>query len=625
MLIFVHKGEKNQDEKLVLKKTLIYVKIYKNYHTFCWLFMDNFNFAAFAAGENTMKKVLSLVLTLATILTASLLLASCEAPETPGAEVKVYLGDAVYDFDPTDYYTDSNADQLMSLIFEPLFFIDEDGDIECAAADDYDVDEEKRTITIEIRETYWSDGTRVKAEDYVYAWRDVILGATKPNPAAALLYDIEGALETKQGVADVDFGAQASLFEITIKYREGADYEQLLRNLASIPTSPLRQDSVNQAPTYWSKNSNTLVTNGPFKITMLNYLTGEFVLERNVGYHQDPNTVDYDDEVIPYKLVSFVAASGETIEYTYEEVQNKIVFYTTEAPLAEREANKDNAIKADDLSTYTYLFNTRNPLFAKKYVRQALSIALDRDVIAQAITFAKPADGFLPDIVYQNNSKALISASMKFDEAVNLLNKVDFTGIDKSFTLTINNDAESVAMAELVVGTWEALGFDVTLKIVSDKDVTIKDFSTNSDMEIKDSELQVILKEASWGNADFDVIGLDWQMYSSDAFVALCAFTTDMNGNGVEFSRTDGSVNIRGNVAGWSNATYDSYIKAAYNATDSATRDENLLKAEALLVDSAVVVPVVYNQSFAFVNEDLSDVEVNGLGNFVLTEAELDE
>ena len=567
-----------------------------------------------------MKKIFGLVLALALLLGAVMLLSSCEAPEDPGAEIRVYLGETVYDLDPTDYYTSSNADQLMSLIYEPLFTIDEDGDVTCAAADDYEIDEEKRTITIELRETYWSDGNRVKAEEYVYAWRTLLLEPTKANPAAALLYDIENALEIKQGtVSTSEFGAKATLFEITIKCREGADYEQLIRNLASVSTSPVRQDAYDQAPTYWSKTSNILVTNGPFKVSNLNYSTGEFVLERNVGYHQSPAILDYDDEVIPYKLISFISASGNKIEYTYEDVENNIVFYAADAPLADRNADNENVIVTDDLSTYTYIFNVQNPLFAKKYVRQALSLAIDRAVIASTLVYAKPADGFLPDVVYQNNQKALIAANSKFEQAEALLEKVDFEGIDKSFTLTINDDDESKEIAKMVSGTWEALGFDVTVETVSTTESTIQD------MEITDSTLQQMLKEASKGNADFDVIGLDWQMYSSDAFVSLCAFTTEMNGNGVEFFNENATQAIRPNIIGWSNANYDAYIKEAYNATDAEIRTEKLQKAEALLVDSAVVVPIVYNQNFAYVSEELSDVEVNGLGNFVLTEAELDD
>ena len=146
-----------------------------------------------------MKKLLSLVLLLAVVLSVATSLASCGAPEDDGAYISVYLGEGVYDLDPSDYYVSDNAAQLMSLIYEPLFRIDEDGDLECAAADDYEVDEEKRTIYITLRETYWSDGNRVKAEEFVYAWRDVILSPNNANAAAALLYDIENAVEVKNG------------------------------------------------------------------------------------------------------------------------------------------------------------------------------------------------------------------------------------------------------------------------------------------------------------------------------------------------------------------------------------------------------------------------------------------
>lgn len=571
-----------------------------------------------------MKRIFSLLLAVSMLVGAVAVLSSCGAPENAGAEIKVYLGEPIYDFDPTDYYSDSNADQMMGLLFEPLFAIDEDGDIECAAAEDYEVEEENRTINITLRESYWSDGvSQVLAEDFIYAWRDVLLEPGKPNPAAALLYDIENALEIKQGKKSTsEFGATAAKFDITIKYREGADYEQLLRNLASVATSPIKQDSVSQAPTYWSKSSNTLVTNGPFRISTLNYLTGELVLDRNLGYHQLPTIEDYDDEVIPSKLVSFISTSGNKVQYTYADVQDKIVFFMSDAPLSERAENKGAATVADDLSTYTYVFNTENPLFAKKYVRQALSLAIDRATIVNALTFAKAADGFLPDSVYQNSDKMLINANAKLDVAANLLNLVDFTGLDKSFTLTINDDEESLAMAEIVVEGWKYLGFDVTVKPVSSKTVTVVDFSTNSEMEVTDSEIQIAIKEASYGNMTFDVIGMDWQMYSSDAFVALSAFSSNMNGYGATFNNP-GTV-MRTNITGWSNKEYDSYIESAYNSTGD-TRTEYLRKAEALLVDSAVVVPVVYNQTFAYINEDIDDVEINGLGNFVLTQAELED
>ena len=65
-----------------------------------------------------MKKIVSLLLTLVMLVGVTSVLGSCGAPKDPGAQISVYLGDEIYDFDPTDYYVDSNAQQVMSLIFD---------------------------------------------------------------------------------------------------------------------------------------------------------------------------------------------------------------------------------------------------------------------------------------------------------------------------------------------------------------------------------------------------------------------------------------------------------------------------------------------------------------------------
>ena len=39
------------------------------------------------------------------------------------------LGEKVYDFDPTDYYVDSNAELVMGLLYDPLFRVNEKGKI----------------------------------------------------------------------------------------------------------------------------------------------------------------------------------------------------------------------------------------------------------------------------------------------------------------------------------------------------------------------------------------------------------------------------------------------------------------------------------------------------------------
>lgn len=569
-----------------------------------------------------MKRILSMLLVAVMLVGALSILTACGEPKDAGAEISVYLGDEVFDFDPTDYYVDSNAEQVMSLLYEPLFKVNKKGELDCAAAKKYSVDEEKRQIVIKLRESYWSDELRVKASDFIYAWRDVVLEPNNPNPAAALLYDIENAAKIKNGEESLyAFGAVASdIYEITITYREGADYKQLLKNLASVSTAPLREDIVSVAKAYWSKSLTTIVTNGPFKIEALDHEIGDFTLARNLGYHQKSTAKDYTDKVNPASLVSFFTANGK-LELTYADIADKTVFYMGNANLEDRKNNESKATVADDLSTYTYVFNTENPLFAKKEVRKALSLALDRAAIAEAVTFGKAATGFLPDSVaksvYGKKIDARIAADDAMEEAKALINSANLGSISKSFTLTVNNDEESIAIAELAKVAWQELGFKVTIEKVGSVSTTIKDASTAEDITIQDSEIQTIVKEASYGNRDFDVIAVDWQMYSNDAFVALSAFTSHMNGNGKNFSTGD----LNTNISGWINADYDSYMNAAYAATDDKDRKAALAEAEKILLDSCPVIPVLYNQSFAFISSDLSKISVDAFGNFSFTNA----
>lgn len=582
-----------------------------------------------------MKKILSLLLVLAVMLGTVAALASCGAPDDDGAEISVYLGGGVYDLDPSDYYVSDNAAQLLSLIYEPLFRLDDDGDLECAAADDYEVDKDKRKIHITLKETYWSDGMRVKAEDYVYAWRNLILNSENANPAAALLYDIENALEVKQGASIDDIGIISRVYELEITYREGADYEQLLKNLACVATAPVRQDTVNLAPGHWSKSAETIVTNGPFMVRSLNYATdedstsGAITLTRNKGYHQSPSAEEFDKYVTPYLLMSTFTVGDKAVSITYDALVNNTVFYLGDASLADRKNNKKEAVFGDLASTYTYLFNSTKPLFKDAKVRRALSLALDRNAIIDAIVFGKAATGFLPEFSTEtlDGAQELISTSPKISEAQQLLASVDFTGIEKKFTLVVNADEESLVIANLAKASWAQLGFDVTVKPVDFKASSVLDKVEEKNMTVFDSELQYYVKGAAeYENySNFDVIGFDMQTYSTDGFVALSQFSSTMNGNGVVL-KNDGTNAIarhKSVIGGWKNDAYDKLIKEAYETDDKNTKEEKLKAAEKLLVEQAPIIPVVFNQSFAFVSYELKNVELDGFGHFVLTEAEL--
>ncbi len=560
-----------------------------------------------------MKRIISLILTVAMLVSCTFVLAGCGAPADEGAQIKVYLGNAVYDFDPSDYYGDSNAEQLMSLLFEPLFYVNEKGELKNGAAQNYWIDEAENTITVELRESYWSDNSRVKAEDFVYAWCERILNPNNPNPAAALFYDIENAAAAKTGDCSLsEVGVVATgTYQLTITYREGADYNRLLRNLASVAASPVNQAVVSSAPTYWTKTINNMVSNGPFKVASFDFEGGELKLSRNMGYHQNPETVDYDNNVIPADLFAVFSTGTDSVAVSYADIESKTVFVMSDASVSDRTANKNGASVADDTSVYSYVFNTKNPLFAKTNVRRALSLAIDRQAIADAVVFGKAANGFIPDVC-GGSAESLIPGRSNIATAQALLSQENLSGIDKAFTLSVNNDEESKVIAEMVAASWTQLGFDVTIEYLEPV------LSTIADIDILDSGVQVALKEASYGNAEFDVLAVDWQLYSNDPFVGLAAFTSTLSGCGTDFVNNE----RRENVAGWFNSDYDFLVTEAMKSKGE-DRAALLVKAEKLLCEEVPVCPILFNQSFVFTGSELSGLYFDGLGNISFTWATL--
>ena len=568
-----------------------------------------------------MKRIFSLLLCVALLVGMVSVLTACKSDDD-GAYISVYLSDVVYDLDPTEYYADDNAAQLMSLIYEPLFSLNKRGKLQKAAAEKYEIDKEKRTIVIELRESYWSNGARVSADDFIYAWRDRILSPSRANAAAPLLYDIENALEIKQGKADINsFGAmRTGVYEITIQYREGADPEQILKNLASVATAPVYQPTVSAAPNTWSKLGGTCTTNGPFQISL--YDTDDaFSLVRNNGYHQPSTSEKLDKFVTPHTLASFWAGENK-IDLTYEQIQNKVIFFIGNVALSDRAANVKKATVVDLPSTYSYVFNTENPLFADAKVRYALSLAVDRGAIVEAVTYGEAACGYLPSCLDKDFETKVFGSQANLELAKQTLAEANIPeGVEKKFNLTVAPDAESVKIAELVIANWAALGFEVTMKIAGPVTAeTVND--SGSSIIVVDSGVQKLLKEASMGVRNYDCLALDLQMYSNDPFVALCAFTSDMNGNGVDFTGASNTPVARKHISGFVSAEYDALIKEAF--TKSGNERETLLKqAEEMLVKAAPIVPLLYNRNAAYISKDLSNVEIDGYGHFVFTEATL--
>ena len=588
-----------------------------------------------------MKRIIS-VLIAVTML--ALCLAGCSYIDSDDATGKgeiidVYLGSKITNLDPATAFKDENAIKIISLIFEGLMSLDEDGKLSKALIDEYDIYEDEKTgetkMLIKINTTYWSDGSLVQTSDIAYAW-ERILDPDFDTEAASLLYAIKGARQAKFGEIGInDIGISViSKNKIEITFEDGTDTDEFLYNLASPALVPLRQNKVSLYPDTWSRSSTDLATNGAFRAKKFSSAEDEvLVLERSKYYYRNNSlkSETLDKSVTPYQIYVHYTEPLD-LEVVYSEAETDIVTMFGEdkityvSGITSCVADKFKSVKTSEVaSTYVYYFNTSVAPFNNARVRYALSVALDRSSIAGDVGGGtKAATGFIPPLVFDTSRKnsfrkvggELLSSSSNIDEARTILEE---EGIDPSkyddiylyyLSDAVNDSYYSAQMgfkskekiaAEYVESAWEELGFSVVLKGVTSA-----------------------AYEEAYKTEEYDVIGLDYQAIVPYAIYALAQFSRDYSGNTKLVESGDADFDESRDVeryyiatphkTGYISDEYEALIESAFSTSDQKERAKLLHDAEALLIEDAPIIPVLFNADVYAVSGTLSGLDTNWFG-----------
>lgn len=588
-----------------------------------------------------MKRVISLSLCLLMLLAVFTGCAKEKDENDYGAYVNMYLTDPIYNFDPAMAYGNDSALKVVSLLFDTLFTLNEDGEIENALAKKYTVDEEENKMIITLNNTSWSNGNAITAEDVVFAWRR-LLDNSNSFGAAALLFDIKNARKAKEnadGITIDDVGINAYGNEVTIYFEPNTDYDQFIINLTSHALAPLYENCVNRTFDVldWAKKPSLMVTSGPFKIREISYNTIDrrLVLERNPYYYRNPDLDEVDKSVTPYRLVIDYTKTNEEIKQAYE---NGELFFVGDIPLALRGVWKDKAIVSNAMSTHSYLLNQNavingKKIFADARVRQALSMVINREEIANKVVFAKAASALVPlgvfdqpkepgwfDSVstFRENGANYLKTSVDSTDITNAKKKLTEAGIDPtqySFAISVPAyDKVQIAIAEEVQKAWKALGFDVSVNKISVIDNTGKDKTIGVITGVKDD-----IYHENYLAGNYEVIAIDYVAYSVDAFSVLAPFAQGYTG---EASGGNTATEAPVHSTGWKNDTYTQLIADAF-AADGDDREDKLHAAEALLMQELPIIPIVYNQDAIMVHDDLSKYEFTYYNSPIFTKLKL--
>lgn len=605
-----------------------------------------------------MKKIVAFILALSMVVVFA---AGCtkiakDDPAQMGAEIDMYMGTKVMNLDPAVAYTDENAVQILSLIYEGLTKLNENGKLEKALAKKWKILEDPKTgepyLEVVIKDTYWSDGSVVSANDVVYAWKR-ILNPDFDSPAASMLMCIKGAKDAKLGKISIDgIGLYSTATtKFVVQFEEGTDINEFLYNTASPALVPLRENKVESYPTSWSRNSTDISTNGPFRVKKFSQDPSEvMVLERSKYYYLNRqvnvNTEAIDKYVTPYRItVHYETPLDKSVVYSNSDTDvitmfnNKDIFYVSGLTLSTAGQYAKKTVKTEEeASTFVYYFNLNSRLNAKLFrndvVREALSMALDRNYIAALIGCGtEAATGLLNDKVFNTKKgtsfrKAggeIISAAGDIEGAKRLLQEndiwpQDYDDIEIVIRMDDTNDSyqsaqlgylsKEKAIAQYTETVWEQLGFRVVVR-----------------------SLSATSYETAVAEGDYDVLGLDYQMLSPYALYDLAPFSKAYSGHVrmVQAGDADFDASRGENVyyvpvehmSGYYNEEYDALIEAAYAESDTKKRAEILHQAEELLLKDAVVVPILFNANTYAVSGELSKVSTNYWGVQIFTKTKL--
>lgn len=508
--------------------------------------------------------------------TVLLVLAGCQSGGlTQGPKLaknqtlRVMLEDQPASLDPGQtQYTYETA--VLRAISEPLLTPAPDlSGVVPAAAQSYEVNPEGTAYVFHLRPNakYW-DGTPVRAQDFVYAWQRLIdprLAAPSETLFADAILNGEqvSLLDPQRDASTID----AALQTLGLKALDDLTFQvQLARAdpafvwLAALPASaPIRKDVVSANGDKWATSPDTLVTNGPFRVTEV-AKNDHITVQRNPYYWGGKPTLStIDFEIVNDGAVALRRyQSGDLDEIAVDLPQAAVVG-------ASSSLSRD-LVKTPDLTTFWMTFRTNSPPLDNPRLRQALAQAIDRDAFVAQILSGEglPADTFIPKGMHGYTPSL---TAQKFDVAQ--------------------------ARASLAAAGLSAKQVSLSLSYDQSSDFKTKAAKFVHDQLTANLGINVVLQGLDPNTLSSHKDGGDFQITGPDGWSADYPDPADW----YDFFLTTSSYN----VAFWQNQQYDNFVRVARTDTNASRRDQEYLQAQTMLVDEAPVAFLVQTESWYLV------------------------
>lgn len=328
-------------------------------------------------------------------------------------------------------------------------------------ASKWEISPDEKTITFHLRKHLkFSDGSPITAHDFVYSWRRLIDPSTSSAYDYLLAQVVNARVIMKGKMPAEKLGIFApNNHTLIVKF---ANPDSAFIQKCTLPSlSVVPQKTIQKYGTAWT-NVNNMVSSGAYKLK--EHIVNGYILSEKNSFYYDADQVKIPFiKYFPYADVntSLAAYQSNGLDITqgvpvnrYKELKRT---YPTELHNFKQE------------SIYYYDFNMMLPEFRDNIkLRQALSMAIDREIISTFILQSSPtplysvvtptvAKGEYADIEYSWKKK---SRAQQIKEAKRLYQEAGYSAANPlKISISINSDILHQKLALAIAAMWkEVLG-----------------------------------------------------------------------------------------------------------------------------------------------------------------------
>ena len=464
-------------------------------------------------------------------------------------------------------------------VFETLLIINENNEAVPGQAESWTTSEDGLTWTFTMRDGLkWSDGTDLNAKDFEYSFKRMANPDTAAPYAETCLGMIDG-FEEAAGFPDADGNptVEPNLDALNVKASDDGKTLTIVlaypcsyfdKIVAFAAMSPVQKATVEANGDAWCTSPDTYVCNGPFMIT-------EWTPSERIVLTKNPNYVGgWDSSKIVSSSITLLLledSSASFAAYNSGEAQLIKDVPTDEIPSLTKAEDGGDFYVDTILGTYYVSLNLKRDAFKDAKVRRALSLAIDRDYVANTImqgTYSTADSIVGPGIVdengyfHDNGNAPYISADYEANlaEAKKLLADAGYPNGEGYPTIeySTNDAGYHVPLAEYLQQAWSDLGITLTI-----------------------SKMEWSSFTAARRAGEYDVARNGWVMDYNDPSNMLDLFCSG-NGN------NDGK---------YSNPEFDAAIEAS-RVADVSEHFAQLHKAEDILMEDTGCLPIAYYNDY---------------------------